>query len=233
MITREALLEKHAEELKALELEQAKVACLPIPPDSFCGPTWKTPYVTYRKKDDYPRSKQLYGFERGIGPYIVTPRETYTLREAIQQVVKPFQPFLEPATICTTRCTSIQPLSIQREEYKNGTHRGEAYIQLVLSGGEGYHTTKLIFFARVNENWFRVIVEIQRQQGWSPTVKRKDSHYDRNWFERGIGPYVVTPRKIGEDQVIRYSSPDRFKPYYHLVYTWASQDNFEAWAFKD
>ncbi len=224
MKTREQLLKEHAEELKALELQIEQTKSLPIPPTSFCGSTWKAPYITYRnERKNYPNNV-----------HTVTPRMTEALR-----IIKAYRPYM---VLCEARkagCTSILPAAIQKKEYLDGEYRFDSAISLVVTGGDGYQTTEIQFYAlvkvvagagdsfgdRLKKKHFRVSIEIQRNHKWSPSITREEDYRGRP------GRYIVKPVGFGADHFIKWSAGDGMGTTgaYHISYHWETLDSFLTW----
>jgi hypothetical protein len=206
MKTREQLLKEHAEQLKALDLEIEQTKSLPIPPTSFCGPTWKAPYITYRNEQKY------------------FPNNVHTMPEALG-IIEAYRPYM---VLCEARkagCTSILPSAIQEKDYLEGEYRFDSAVSLVVKGGDGYQTTEIQFYALVKEKHFRVSIEIQRNHKWSPSITREESYYGRK------GRYIVKPMGFGADHFIKWSSGDgtgRTNDY-HITYHWETLDSFLTW----
>lgn len=207
MKTREELLKEHAEELKALELETELAAILPIPPDSFCGPNWKAPYVSYRRTTEH------------------FPRNVYSLIEALG-IVKVYAPYIVTCEARKAGCTSVLPPAIQKKEYLEGAYRFDSVIQLTVDGGEGYSSTSLEFYVCIQDRHFRISIELERTHKWSPSMKREEDYRGRKY-----GKWIITPTGFGADHFIKWSSGDGTgrTNAYHITYHWETLDSFLTW----
>lgn len=202
MQTREQLKKEYEEKLEQLKQEERITNVLPVLPDSFCGATWKAPYITYRKNDEYPG-------------------ETYTLSEACDAVLVRYAEYLEPVRVAKSACTSIEPFALQKPEYQNAPTSAQGSVMIRL---EQYSTT-IVFYANVQGQWVHVQIEIQRPWRWSPSIAQ-----EQDWRGHNNGVYVITPKTIGEHYQVKFSSGDRTSPSYHILYLWHTLAEFLEWA---
>ncbi len=206
MKTREQLLKEHAEQLKALDLKIEQTKSLPIPPTSFCGSTWKAPYITYINEQKH------------------YPNNGHTMPEALE-IIEAYRPYMVPCEARKAGCTSILPAAIEKKEYLDGEYRFDSAVSLIVTGGDGYQTTEIQFYALVKEKHFRVSIEIQRNHKWSPSITRKEAYRGRP------GRYIVKPVGFGADHVIKWSAGDGMGTTgaYHISYHWETLDSFLTW----
>lgn len=214
MKTREELKTEYEDKLVELDAQLTKAQLLPLPPDSFCGARWKAPYVTYRAKD----LKEKYCFEK----------RTYSLTEALE-IVKVFAPSIQDCQAMKSGCVSISPAEIQDTHYQNGGHLYDTIVMLKLGGGAGFTNTEINFYAKCHGQMFHVDIEIQRNHKWSPMLRTVNGH-TREHLQREHIPYFCTPKSLGEDSRTQFATGSYTGPNYHLVYGWASLDNFYSWA---
>lgn len=204
MKTREEVKKEYEEALKRIAQEERITDLLPILPDSFCGPEWKAPYLTYRKAS--------------LGSY---PKQEYTLSEACDAVLVRYAEHVQPVRVAKSGCTSIEPFELQKPEYQNvrATATGEVMIRLE------QHSTDIVFYANVHGQWIHVQIEIQRPWRWSPSIAQ-----EQDWRGRNSGLYVITPKVIGENYQVKFSTGYRTTPAYHIVYLWKDLTTFLDWA---
>lgn len=173
-----------------LEEEEKLTSTLPLLPDSFCGATWKAPYISYRPD----------GMRHG-----------YSIEKALE-IVDQYKPYLQTFEVRKAGCVSISPPAIQSEEYKTGELKAEGNLLLTLEGGDGYQTTKLVFWALVQGKHFHVSIDVARHLDWK-AYKTAET----DWRDKPTGRYIThAPKAEGAKHQINYGGC--FERSYHVVH---------------
>ena len=200
MKTLQQLEQEYIEKAKALKLELELTEELTqhgLQPSSFCGSTWKAPYISYRKKDSYPC-------------------ETYSLREGLALVEK-LRPFLVPYEIRKKTHVTIQPVELLGE-YKDGELKHSGEILLGINGGDGYKTTQLTLWIKLSK-FFHVDIDILR-----PIKVYAYRQYTEDWegHRRIKGPLVSSD--IDGAYKLQYGTSCNDLGH-HIVYSFRTVDN--------
>jgi hypothetical protein len=191
-------------ELKKAEIEDIVLTILPEKPSSICV-FEKEIYVTYR-----------------LGTF----PEKFSFQEAINFYRK-FEPFIQICEHWNDGCIEVKPNELS--DYKNkekATKVNESFAEILLysygSRGE-YIDSSLIFYAKIENYWFKVSMEFQNNWCWFP---QRQVSYDR---DGNISNFTLSIKGFGEDFQRKWYSE---KPGYRISYYWKTKELFEKWIEK-
>lgn len=116
---------------------------------------------------------------------------------------------------------SVAPGEVNTEKPRtSSTMHGEVWASITLAAGRGFDAHHLKWWAKIDDVFVKVEVEISPEVKWLPVVETQ--------YEQGEAVLSkVIPRGLGEDDLIKWWTPAGG---YRLEYCWADSHNFDAFS---
>lgn len=174
----------------------------------------------------YPATEPPRIFKHRDNTFAVSYKRKYPERMSFREAVALLRQWKDagvvvPAEKWRGHALSISPGEINTEKRnESSAMHGEVWASVVLAEGRGFQAHCLKWWAKFDDVFVKVEVDIAPEWKWLPIVETK--------YEQGEAiSSKVTPRSLGEDSMVKWWTPPGG---YRLEYTWADSHNFDAFA---